>query len=118
MFQSTLAKLAAQAGARWAMIVGSDGVLLETDKPSFRAEAESLAAIYAAFYRASRRAAMDTDLGSLHASLLVVDQGKLLLQALTADYFLIVFLAGHEHTGKAFFEMSRAAAPLMRELSF
>lgn len=118
MFQATLAKLVTQTGARWAMIVGSDGVLLETDNISFHAEAEALAAIYASFYRASRKAATDTDMGVLHASVLVVDQGKILLQALTADYFLIVFLAGHVHTGKAFFEMSRAAAPLLQELKF
>ncbi len=118
MFQSTLAKLVAQAGARWAMIVGSDGVLLETDSASFRGEAESLAAVYAAFYRASRKAATDTDMGVLRASLLVVDQGKILLQYLTDDYFLILFLAGHEHTGKAFFEMSRAAASLTQQLAF
>lgn len=118
MFRSTLARLVAQAGARWAMIVGSDGVLLETDDPSFHVEAENLAAVYAAFYRASRKAATDTDMGGLHASLLVVERGKLLLQALTDDYFLLLFLAGHEHTGKAFFEMSRAATPLIHELSY
>ena len=38
MFQSILSKLKTRAGARWAMIVGNDGVLLETDTPAFHAD--------------------------------------------------------------------------------
>jgi predicted regulator of Ras-like GTPase activity (Roadblock/LC7/MglB family) len=117
MFQSILAKLVAQTCARWAMIVGSDGVLLETDNRFFRAEAEGLAAEYATFYRASRKAAADTDMGSLRNSMLVVDQGKLLFQALTTEYFLILMLAGEEPAGRAFFEMTRLVEPLVHELS-
>ncbi len=118
MFQATLEKLVAQTGARWAMIVGNDGVLLETDRVSFRGEAESMAAVYAAFYRAARKTATDTDMTGLPTCLLELDPGKILLQALTAEYFLVVFLSTQEPTGKAFFEMSRVKAPLARELSF
>jgi predicted regulator of Ras-like GTPase activity (Roadblock/LC7/MglB family) len=118
MFQATLAKLVAQAGAHWAMIVGSDGVLLETDRPSFRGEAESMAAVYAAFYRAARKAATDTDMAGLPTCLLELEPGKILLQALTAEYFLVLFLSSQEPAGKALFEMSRVTAPLARELRF
>jgi predicted regulator of Ras-like GTPase activity (Roadblock/LC7/MglB family) len=117
MFQSILAKLVAQTRARWAMIVGSDGVLLETDNRFFRTEAEGLAAEYATFYRASRKAATDTDMGGLRSSMLVVDQGKLLFQVLTVDYVLILLLAGEEPAGKAFFEMTRLTEPLVQELT-
>ncbi len=118
MFQATLAKLVAQTGARWAMIVGSDGVLLETDRPAFRTEADSVAAVYAAFFRAARKASTDTDMGGLHSCELELDQGKILLQPLTDEYFLVLLLSAQEHSGKAFFEVSRVSAPLARELSF
>jgi predicted regulator of Ras-like GTPase activity (Roadblock/LC7/MglB family) len=117
MFQSMLAKLVAQTHARWAMIVGSDGVLLETDNRFFRTEADCLAAEYAAYYRASRKAAADTDMGGLLSSMLVVGQGKLLFHAITSDYVLILLLAGEEPAGKAFFEMTRLSEPLVQELS-
>jgi predicted regulator of Ras-like GTPase activity (Roadblock/LC7/MglB family) len=118
MFQSILARLAARAGARWAMITGADGVLLETNSGAFRAEAEGLAAEYAALFRASRKAASDTDMGGLKGSVLVTDQGKILFQTLTADYFLILFLETESHAGKAFFEISRASGPLKQELVY
>lgn len=118
MFQSLLARLVARANARWAMIVGTDGVLLETDARAFHAEAEGLAAEYAALYRAARKAAGDTDLGGLHNSLLVTDQGKILLQALAADYFLVLFLEPESHAGKAIFEVTRASDSLEQELAY
>ena len=118
MFQTTLARLVAQAGARWAMIAGVDGVLLETDNAAFRAEAEGLAAEYAAFYRASRKATTDTDMGALKSALLVAENAKIVFQALTADYLLIVLLTQEAHSGKAFFEMSRIAEILARELTY
>ena len=118
MFQSILAKLVVQAGARWAMIVGADGVLLETDCRSFRAEADGLAAEFAAFYRASRKAAADTDLGEIHSTTLDTDHGKILFQTLTPDYFLILLLEPEAHAGKAFFEMSRVTKPLEQELVY
>jgi predicted regulator of Ras-like GTPase activity (Roadblock/LC7/MglB family) len=118
MFQSILARLVAQSGARWAMIVGTDGVLLETDTKAFRSKAESLAAEYAAFFRASRKAAGDTDLGRLLHSQLVTNRGKLLFQTLTADYFLLLSLEPDAHAGKAFFEIARACGPLEEELVY
>jgi predicted regulator of Ras-like GTPase activity (Roadblock/LC7/MglB family) len=118
MFQSILAMLAARAGARWAMIAGTDGVLLETNSEDFRAEAEGLAAEYAALFRASRKAASDTAMGELKGSLLFTDQGKIVFQTLTADYFLILALEPESYAGKAFFEISRASGTLEEELVY
>jgi predicted regulator of Ras-like GTPase activity (Roadblock/LC7/MglB family) len=117
MFQSTLDKLVARAGARWAMIVGSDGVLLETDQKDFRTEAEALAAEYAVFVRASRKAAAGTGTGTLQRMLMTTDQGKVLFRALTPDYFLALFLEPDSYAGKACFEMDRMTEPLERELT-
>ena len=118
MFQSILSKLVTRTGARWAMIVGVDGVLPETNSRSFRTQAEGLAAEYGLFYRASRKAAGDTDMGGLLSSLLVTQQGKLLFQTLTGDYFLILLLEPDAHAGKALYEMSRLTETIERELVF
>ncbi len=118
MFQSLLARLVARAGARWAMIVGTDGVLLETDSRAFHDEAEGLAAEYAILYRAARKAAGDTDLGGVLNSVLVADKGKILFQALAADYFLVLFLEPESHAGKAVFEVTRASDSLAQELTY
>ena len=118
MFQPTLEKLVAQAGGRWGMIVGSDGVLLETDSKDFRREAETLAAEYAVYIKAARKAAGNTGLGGLHQCLLATDQGKILFQTLTPDYFLALCLGQSTFTGRACFEISRIIEPLGKELSF
>ena len=118
MFQSILARLAARADARWAMIVGNDGILLETDNKAFRVQAEGLAAEYAGFMRMSRRAAAETDMGPMRSSLLVCDKAKIHYHTLTNDYFLVVCLEPEAHAGKAFFEISRAAEPIAQELVF
>jgi len=117
MFQPILAKLVTRTGARWAMIVGGDGVLLETDNLSFRSEAEAQAAVFAACYRASRKAASDGDLGDLRTSLLATEQGKILFQSLTEEYFLVVLLDARAHAGKTFYEITRVTPPLSQELS-
>jgi len=98
------------------MIVGNDGVVLETDSRSFRAEAEGLAAEFAAFCRTSLKVTIDTDMGGLHSSLLITDYGKILLQTLTPDYFLVMLLQPGAYYGKACFELSRVARPLEHQL--
>jgi predicted regulator of Ras-like GTPase activity (Roadblock/LC7/MglB family) len=118
MFQSDLARLAARARARWVMIAGSDGVLLETDSRAFRAEAEAIAAQFASLFRISRRVAGDTESGGLKNALLVTEQGKILLRALNEEYLLILFLEPDSQAGKALFEISRAAGPLEKELRY
>jgi predicted regulator of Ras-like GTPase activity (Roadblock/LC7/MglB family) len=117
MFQPTLEKLVAQAQARWGMIVGNDGVLLETDRKEFHQEAEALAAEYAAYIKAARKAVGDTGLGDLHQCLLATESGKILFQILTQDYFLALCLGQGSFAGKACFEISRIIEPLEKELS-
>jgi predicted regulator of Ras-like GTPase activity (Roadblock/LC7/MglB family) len=117
MFQPILEKLVTRAGARWAMIAGTDGVLLETDRRSFHAEAEGLAPECAACYRAARKAASNSDIGVLRSSLLVTDKGKILFHFLTDEYFLVALLPADAHAGKTIFEISRVADPLAQELS-
>lgn len=118
MFQSSLARLAARAKARWVMIAGTDGVLLETDSRAFRTEAEAIAAQFAGLFRISCKVAGDTESGGLQDAILVTEQGKILLRALNEEYILILFLEPGSHAGKAFFEITRAAGPIERELRY
>ncbi len=118
MFQSSLVKLAAESGARWAMIAGTDGVLLETDARAFRAEAEALAAQLTSLFRISRKVAEDVGVGCLQSALLVTDQGKIIVQPVNQDYILVLFLELDSHAGKAFFEISRAADLIEKELAY
>ena len=117
MFQSILARLVTRSGARWAMIVGSDGVLLETHNQAFRSKAEGLAAIYATLSRALWKTAADTDMGALQDFQLTTEEGKILIRPLTGEYCLIMSLERESLSGKALFEISRASGRLERELS-
>lgn len=118
MFQSNLAKMATRAGARWAMIAGTDGVLLETDSPAFRAEAEAFAAQFASLFRISHKVAGEVEIGELKSALLVTEQGKVLIQPLNTDYILIMFLEPTAHPGKALFEIARTEGLLEEELAY
>lgn len=117
MFQPILENLVVQAGAHWAMIVGTDGMVLETDSPSFRSEAEGLAPEYAACYRAARLAADGTDAGFMRHAIVAADKGKILFHFLTDDYFLVALLPSDAHAGKTCFEIARVTNPLAKELS-
>jgi predicted regulator of Ras-like GTPase activity (Roadblock/LC7/MglB family) len=117
MFQETLQHLVDRAGARWAMIVGNDGILLETDKRGFRSEAEVMAAEYAVCLRAARKAAGNTEMGMLMTASLATERGKVLLQSLNGDYFLALLLEPESYAGKACYELGRVNQSLQQELS-
>ena len=107
-----------RAGARWAMIVGSDGILLETDQREFRTEAEAMAAEYAVCLRAARKAAGNTEMGTVMQTFLATERGRILLHSLNGDYFLAMLLEPDSYAGKACFELGRATDSLQKELSY
>ncbi len=117
MFQETLQDLVARAGARCSMIVGTDGILVETDRKDFRAEAEALAAEYATCLRGVAKAARNTEMGRVLQLLFATDKGKVLVQILNQDYFLAVLLNSDSYPGKAVFECARVTESLQKELS-
>jgi len=119
MFQTILTNLVARvAGARWAMIVGVDGVLLDANCEEMHPKGEILAAEYAAFFRACRKVTVDTEGGDLHGTVLATNRGKTLFQMLTADYFLLMHLAPQANAGKALFEITRTRETLQEELVY
>ena len=119
MFQSILIDLVKRvSGAQWAMLVGIDGVILETSSALSVSNGEVLAAEYAIFYRASQKATSDTEVGQIKGLVLYTDRGKIVLQSLTSEYFLLMGLKPEASTGKAQFEISRARGDIERELVF
>jgi predicted regulator of Ras-like GTPase activity (Roadblock/LC7/MglB family) len=115
MFRTILGSLTARVeGARWAMVAGSNGGLVESSPQGFD-DAEVIAAEYALLYRAMRRtvAAQGDELTS---ATITTDRGKMLFHFLTPDYFLVMALHPASHSGKAAFEVSRARGSLEREL--
>jgi predicted regulator of Ras-like GTPase activity (Roadblock/LC7/MglB family) len=99
------------------MVVGVDGVLLETLPPGVP-DGELYAAEYAAFYRSARRAAANTGGDEVATATLFTRHGKLLFQFLTPEYFLIIALDSSGNSGKASFETTRVRGMLERELVF
>jgi len=119
MFQAILADLAARVGGiRWAMVAGEDGVLLECYCSDDPPEADSLAAEYAAILRACRKVAGQTACGHPKAITLAAEKGRLLLQVLTPEYFLLIYLDSSALAGKAQFEITRARESIIGELAY
>lgn len=117
MFQSILANLVAHIrGARWAMVVAADGVLLESSPPDLP-ERDAIAVENALLYRSMRRSGASGG-DELSSATLGTRDGKLLFQDITPEYFLLVALAPRGHAGKAAFEIARHRNSLERELVF
>jgi predicted regulator of Ras-like GTPase activity (Roadblock/LC7/MglB family) len=117
MFQSILVNMMSRIrGARWAMLVATDGVLLES-YPHDLPDADDIAADKAELYRSMRRSVAAGG-SSISTATLRTSGGKLLFQDLTPDYFLLVNLAPDGHAGRASFEIARTRQLLERELVF
>jgi len=119
VFQSILADLLGRVqGAEWAMVVGVDGVVLETTPASPGDFSELRAAVYATFVRACQRAALESRVGDLEGSIVFAARTKILIEMLTPEYFLLFGLSNDGNTGHARFEITRARDLLERELTY
>src|SRR6058998_3336352 len=119
MFHVVLCKLLSSVeGADWIMVVGMDGVLLEAIGNQSSSTSEAVAAEYAIFYRACLRVAAETSGGEIQTIVMHTDRGKVLLQTLTPDYFLLLGLTPDGNSGMARYEIARARAHLEQELVF
>lgn len=118
MFQTILADLTGRTpGARWALIVGADGVPLESDPADVGQAGELLSAEYAGLFRDCLQVTARTAAGDLQFAVLTTDRGRVVMQALTPEYFLLLCLAPQAHTGKALFEIARAREAIVEELA-
>jgi predicted regulator of Ras-like GTPase activity (Roadblock/LC7/MglB family) len=118
MFQAILETLLQRTrGARWAMVVGTDGVLLDA-APRGLPDAEILAAEFASLYRGARKSLAATGGEDLSSVTLLSRKGKLIFQFLTPEYFLMLDLGPTGNSGRASFEIARICGMLERELVF
>jgi predicted regulator of Ras-like GTPase activity (Roadblock/LC7/MglB family) len=119
MFQAILAELVSRTpGTDWAMIVGADGVPLETKVSGFQTETELLAAEYAVLFRTCWRVASQASGSDLQGAILTTERCRIVVQTLTPDYFLLLCLQPTGLTGKALFEISRARGAIVEEITF
>ena len=119
MFHVVLCKLLSSVeGADWVMVVGMDGVLLEAIGNQSSSTSEAVAAEYAIFYRACLRVTAETSGGDIQTIVIHTERGKILLQTLTPDYFLLLGLTSEGNSGMARYEIARARAQLEQELVF
>lgn len=119
MFKPILEKLLTRIpGAEWALVVGADGVIIDSSSRGTLPESETLAAEYASLLRSWQRVVDEAGTGRLQGSVLFTDRGKILCQMITPDYFLLMGLGATGVSGKARFEVSRARSEFEQELTF
>jgi predicted regulator of Ras-like GTPase activity (Roadblock/LC7/MglB family) len=119
MFSDIFSTLLARVeGAEWAMVVGLDGIVLESTPAALAPRSDQLAAEYAALVRASQRATAQLGAGTFRGSLLFAAESKIVLEILTPEYFLAMGLSSAGHAARARFEIGRARDLLERELVF
>jgi predicted regulator of Ras-like GTPase activity (Roadblock/LC7/MglB family) len=104
-------------GAEAALIVGTDGIIVERAVRSNGHDLDSLAVEYATLLRRSRHASSDTGLGDLQELLAVTDCRTLLVKLLSADYFVLLTLPPESNIGRARYELRRAQLLLEPEFA-
>jgi predicted regulator of Ras-like GTPase activity (Roadblock/LC7/MglB family) len=91
-----------------ALLVGTDGIIIERVGVEKEADFDALAAEYAVVLNRSRATATDTGLGQLNELLTITDESILLTKILNEDYFVMLRLASQSSLGRARFEVRRA----------
>jgi uncharacterized protein len=116
MFREILVKLMNDVkGARWAIVAGGDGVPVDASSEA-SVSTETLAAEYAFFVRACQRVLAETGGDELRGFELLTNRGKVILEPLTPEYFLLMGLEPEGYTGQARFEILRARSLMEQEL--
>jgi len=117
MFREILVKLLNDVkGAQWAIVVGGDGVPVDAGSETGGLSTETVAAEYTLFVRACQRVLAETGGGELQGFELLTNRGKVILETLTPEYFLLMGLVPEGYTGQARFEILRARGLMEREL--
>lgn len=120
MFRSILENLVREvAGARWAIVVGADGVVLEAGLGASGpgVPVETLAAEYALFMKACEGVLAQTGGETLDGFTLSTAESKVVLQPLTPEYFLVMGLDSSGMAGQARHKISRIQPDLERRIN-
>jgi len=117
MFREILVNLLNEVkGAQWVIVVGGDGVPVDAGSETGGLSTETLAAEYALFVRSCQRVLAATGGGELQGFELLTNRGKVILETLTPEYFLLMGLESEGYTGQARFEILRARSLMEHEL--
>lgn len=118
MFQEYLTKIGKSvAGSRGIMIMGVDGIPLEQWVADADVNLDLVATEFTNLLKSSRRNSRDTGLGDLQQVAVLADNGILLIDDITPDYFLLFLLEPDGNLGKARFELKKARFALEPELA-
>jgi len=117
VFQDTLRRVAERVeGARAVSLVGVDGIPIdsygELDAPSL----EAVSAEMGVFLKAARSSSSETEPSPVQQLSIVTDHGVTILSRVTEEYYLLLLLARDGNSGRARFELRKAALTLEKEL--
>lgn len=117
MLDEALASLVETVGgARVALLVGMDGVIVSSAGESSGPGWDLVAACWTDLERRARLANAETGLGEPVELIMTSDQGVVLLRLVTREYGLLVVLAPGGSLGRARFELRKAASRVRPEL--
>ena len=104
-------------GARAALLVGLDGVVVARSSESAPIADELLAASFADLLRRADASSRDTDLGPAHELTVAAPQARVVVRRLAADYALVVLLEPDALVGRARHELRLAAERIASEIA-
>lgn len=104
-------------GASAALIVGTDGIIVERAVQAEESNLDGLAVEYATLLRRSRHASADTGLGDLQELVAVTDTRLLIVKLLSEEYFVLLTLPPDSNIGRARYELRRAQLLLEPEFA-
>ena len=120
MFKEALERIVEKTdGSLGALIMGADGLSVETYFPPEATEAnlDVAAAEFSSVVRRAIKSSADLDLGQLQEMVIRLDRVTLILKFFTRDYFVLLALAPDGNFGRARYELRKAELVLAKEFA-
>jgi predicted regulator of Ras-like GTPase activity (Roadblock/LC7/MglB family) len=103
-------------GARAAIVMGTDGMIVASAGEPLGAGLDVVAACWADLDRRTRLASSESGLGEPAELITSSDAGSVVLRRVTPDYGILLLLAPGGSLGRARFELRKAASRIRPEL--
>ncbi len=120
MFKETLKRMLDRTeGALGALIMGTDGIAVETVllPEGGNTNFDVAAAEFTSLLRNAQRAGGDTGLGNIRELVLGFDDMNVVMRAFNRDYFVVLALAEGGNLGRGRFELRKVELELAREFT-
>ena len=105
-------------GARTALIVGTDGIVIDRankEEGDDSINYELVAAEYTSLLKTAIRTAEDVEIGLLQELTVFTEQFQFLIKMITEEYFLMCILNAKGNFGRARYELKKAKYILYKE---